>query len=152
MLFVLGLVLLALELFVPSFGILGILGSIGLLAGVIRAAYDTSNALLSLGIAVVVAAVLVIIVARVFKHKGVWNKFILKDQLTTETGYVSHENETSLLGKVGVALTTLRPAGTAQIADRKVDVVTDGTFIEKDRKVIVVQVEGVRVVVREFTE
>lgn len=151
-LFVLGLVLLALELFVPSFGILGILGSIGLLAGVIRAAYDTSNALLSLGIAVVVAAVLVIIVARVFKHKGVWNKFILKDQLTTETGYVSHENETSLLGKVGVALTTLRPAGTALIADRKVDVVTDGTFIEKDRKVIVVQVEGVRVVVREFTE
>lgn len=151
-LFVLGLVLLALELFVPSFGILGILGSIGLLAGVIRAAYDTGNALMSLGIAVVVATVVVIVVARIFKHKGVWNKFILKDQLTTETGYVSHENETSLLGKVGVALTTLRPAGTALFDNRKVDVVTDGTFIAKDSKVLVVQVEGVRVVVREYAE
>ncbi|MGZ9585013.1 NfeD family protein [Paenibacillus marinisediminis] len=150
-LFIIGLILLVLELFVPSFGILGILGSVGLLAGVVRAAYDTSNVLMSLGIAVVAAAAVVIVVARIFKHRGVWNKFILSDKLTTESGYVTHENETSLLGQVGIALTTLRPAGTAKFGDRRVDVVTDGTFIEQGKSVEVVQVEGVRVVVREYT-
>ncbi|WP_028544928.1 NfeD family protein [Paenibacillus taiwanensis] len=148
-LFIIGLLLLALELFVPSFGILGILGGASLITGVVRAAYDTSNALLSLGIAFVAAIAVVIVVARIFKHKGIWNKFILKDKLTTEAGYVSHLNEETLLHQIGVALTALRPAGTAMFGERKVDVVTDGTFIDKDKSVEVIQVEGVRVVVRE---
>ncbi|MDK8180993.1 NfeD family protein [Paenibacillus sp. UMB4589-SE434] len=148
-LFIIGLVLLALELFVPSFGILGILGGASLITGVVRAAYDTSNALLSLGIAFVAAVAVVIVTARIFKHKGIWNKFILKDKLTAEAGYVSHLNEETLLHQIGIALTSLRPAGTAMFGERKVDVVTDGTFIDKDKSVEVIQVEGVRVVVRE---
>lgn len=150
--FALGLGLLILELFIPSFGILGILGSVSLLAGVVSAAYDTSNAFVSLGIAVLVAGAVVIVVARIFKSKGIWNKFILRDQLTTSSGYVSHANEVSLLGQVGKAITTLRPAGVAQFGDRKVDVVTDGTFVEADKMVKVIQVEGVRIVVRECQE
>lgn len=55
-----------------------------------------------------------------------------------------------LLGKEGVALTPLRPSGTAIIDQCHVDVVTAGEMIEKDKRVKVIHVEGMRVVVRQI--
>lgn len=148
-LFVLGIFLLVLELFVPSFGILGVLGSVSLITGVVVAAFDTSDALLSLGIAFVLAVIVVVIVARIFKHRGIWNRFILKDRLTTEQGYLSASTRDDLLHKEGVSLSTLRPAGTVVIGSERIDVVTEGAFIDANRPVIVVKVDGARVIVRE---
>ncbi|BFH61423.1 NfeD family protein [Paenibacillus azoreducens] len=148
LLFIVGLVLMILEMFVPSFGILGVLGAISLIAGVVRAAYDTSHALLSLGIAFAAAAVVIVIVAIVFKERGIWNRFILSESLTKEQGYVPTESKESLLGREGVSVTPLRPAGTVIINDERIDVVTDGEFIPKDMPVVVIHVEGARVVVK----
>ncbi|GIO34163.1 hypothetical protein J2TS6_53040 [Paenibacillus albilobatus] len=148
LLFIIGLILMILEMFVPSFGILGVLGAISLVAGVIRAAYDTSHALISLGIAFIAALVVVVVVAIVFKERGIWNRFILNESLTKEQGYVPTESRESLLGKEGVSVTPLRPAGTALIDDERVDVVTEGEFIPRDSAVVVVHVEGARVVVK----
>ena len=50
-----------------------------------------------------------------------------------------------------MALTYLRPAGMALIGGQRVNVVTEGTFIEKDVPVEVIATEGTRVVVREAT-
>jgi len=147
--FVVGVLLLALELFIPSFGILGVLGIISLIAGVVLAAYDTGDALTSLGVASLVAAVIIAVFVRYFKHRGVWNKFILRDALKTEEGYVSQAAPTELIGKVGKAVTTLRPSGTAIFGEQRVDVVTDGEFIGSGANVVVVRVDGMRVVVRE---
>jgi membrane-bound serine protease (ClpP class) len=55
-----------------------------------------------------------------------------------------------LLEKTGTALTPLRPAGTAVIDGKRVDVVTEGQMIERGTPVRVIAVEGMRVVVREF--
>lgn len=148
-LFIAGVVLLLLELFVPSFGILGILGIVSLISGVVMAAYDSSNALGSLGIAVLIAGVIVAVFVRYFKHKGIWNRFILKEQLRTDEGYVSHSSKAELLGKTGSAVTPLRPAGTVIIGRERIDVVTYGDWIPANAKVEVVKIEGVRVVVRE---
>lgn len=147
--FVVGLLLMFLELFTPTFGILGVLGIISLIAGVVLAAQDKGDAARSLGIAFLLAIVVVAIAARYFKHRGIWNKFILKEALHTEEGYVSHHSRTELVGKRGKAVTPLRPSGTALIDDRRVDVVTEGEYIPKDTEVVVVQVDGGRVVVRQ---
>jgi len=147
--FIAGVLLLALELFIPSFGILGILGIASLIGGVILAAYDSGNAASSLGIASLAAAVIVAIFVRYFKHRGVWNKFILRDALRTEEGYVSHAPRSELLGRTGKAVTPLRPAGTAMFGEERIDIVTNGEFISAGAEVTVVQVEGGRVVVRE---
>ncbi len=56
---------------------------------------------------------------------------------------------TYLLGQEGVALTPLRPSGTAVINGERVDVVSEGGFIAQEAAVIVTAVEGTRVVVRE---
>lgn len=53
-----------------------------------------------------------------------------------------------LLDQVGVALTNLRPSGTAIINGVRVDVVTEGPMVEPGAKIRVVAVEGMRVVVR----
>ena len=56
------------------------------------------------------------------------------------------EKLTELGGKEGVTLTALRPAGAAEIEGRRLDVVTDGVFVEAGRPVRVISVEGARIV------
>jgi len=53
-----------------------------------------------------------------------------------------------LLDQTGVALTTLRPSGMALLNSRRVDVVTEGPFLERGTPVKVIAIEGLRVVVR----
>jgi membrane-bound serine protease (ClpP class) len=151
LLFIIGLALLILEMFIPSFGILGILGSVSLVAGVVRAAYNMQHAFISLGIAFAAAVAVVAIIAVVFKDRGIWNRFILKESLTAEQGFSSVVNREMLLGQRGVSLTPLRPAGTVLIADERVDVVTNGEFIATDMPIIVSKVEGGRIVVKADT-
>lgn len=152
LLFILGLVMLILELFVPSFGILGLLGSVSLVAGVIRAAYSFTHAMFSLGIAFASAAVVIVIVAVTFKERGIWNRFILQESLTKEQGYVPVTEKLGLIGAAGISVTPLRPAGTANIGGERIDVVTEGGFIEAHSAVSVVKVEGGRVVVKKSAE
>lgn len=148
----LGLVLLILELVVPSFGILSVLGAICLFGGVMMASSDPKEAAFMLVIALLVALIAIIIAIRTFKHRGVWNRFILKEQLTTSKGFTSNPDQSYLIGQTGVAITPLRPAGTALIQGERVDVVTHGSFISANQSIVVVEVEGVRVVVREVKE
>jgi membrane-bound serine protease (ClpP class) len=146
-LFVIGVLLLIIEIFVSSFGILGVAGILCLFGSVIMAAYNTKQALLSLTWASVIAIVIIVVVVRIFKHRGVWNRFILRDSLTAEEGYVPTVAKSYLTGQTGVALTPLRPAGSAVIAGEKLDVVTEGTFIPAKSQIEVLRVEGSRIVV-----
>jgi membrane-bound serine protease (ClpP class) len=57
-----------------------------------------------------------------------------------------------LLDQTGTALSALRPAGTAVINGKRVDVVTEGQMIDPGSPVRVVAVEGMRVVVRQFNQ
>jgi membrane-bound serine protease (ClpP class) len=70
----------------------------------------------------------------------------LKDSKATEAGI------DELLGKEGVALSDLRPAGFAQLDGRRVDVVTRGDMIAKGQPVCVVEVESNRVVVKKMQQ
>lgn len=148
-LFVLGIALLIIEVFVPSFGILGILGSAALITGVVIAASDPMTAFISIVVAFVVAVIIITIFVRLNKAKGIWNRFILQDKLTSEEGYLPSDVKDSLLGIEGVTITPLRPAGTVQIGDSRIDVVTSGEFIEVNRTVKVIKAEGTWVVVKE---
>ncbi|WP_207892521.1 NfeD family protein [Paenibacillus pinisoli] len=148
-LFIIGIILMIIEVFVPSFGILGLLGSASLIAAVVMSAPDPKTGFISLGVAVAAAAVIIALFARTNKGRGIWNKFILRDKLGTEEGFLSADVQNSLVGEHGIALTTLRPSGTAQIGDKRVDVVTTGEFIDSGKPVVVTKAEGTWVVVKE---
>src|SRR5699024_3870449 len=74
---------------------------------------------------------------------------ILRDRTMSDEGYVSYEDRSELVGKKGITITPLRPTGTALIDDKLLDVVAEGNFIEVNQKIVIIHVEGVRIVVRE---
>ena len=53
------------------------------------------------------------------------------------------------MGAHGVTLSDLRPAGKAEINNRRIDVVTEGDYIGKDTDIVVIEVRGSRIVVSE---
>ncbi|MGM0874316.1 MAG: NfeD family protein [Bacillota bacterium] len=149
-LFILGIILLIAELFVPS-GIIGIVGFVSIITSLYIASGDFVHMSISLLTSFAVAIIAAILLVKVFgKRMNIFKKLILRDSTNTESGYVSNKSRTELLGLEGVALTSLRPSGTAVIAEERLDVVTEGGYINQGQKVKVVKVEGSRIVVREL--
>src|SRR5690606_14944856 len=70
-----------------------------------------------------------------------------QDSLRRELGYVSSTSREDLVGTEGVALTDLRPSGTARFRDETLDVVSTGTFVRAGTPVRIVRAEGYRHVV-----
>ena len=151
-LFVLGIILIAAELFVPG-GILGILGGLALVGSILMAGENVLHTSISLIIALFLAILLMIILVKVFgKRMKFFKKLILSDSTNTESGYISNVNRIDLIGLEGKTLTQLRPSGTMKIGNERIDVVSEGAFIEKDACVKVIKVEGSRVVVRKIDQ
>lgn len=148
-LFIIGIILIIAEFFVPG-GIVGILGFASIIVSFYIASGDFIHMTISLLIAAVVSVAASILLVKVFgKRMNIFKKLILRDSTSTESGYVSNTTRHELVGKTGVAMTVLRPSGTAIIDDERLDVVTEGGYIGAKKHVKVVKVEGSRIVVRE---
>lgn len=78
-----------------------------------------------------------------------WRNMILREETSKEKGYISGPEKQELLGRTGVVMHELRPAGTILIDEVPVDVVSEGEFIKKYRTVKVIDVTGNRILVRE---
>ena len=151
-LFILGIILIVIEFFIPG-GIVGSLGLGSILFSIILAGKSIIFMSISLFIAIAIAITVMVILMKFFKKKmKVFNKIVLSDSTSTEKGYVSNASRTDLLAKIGTALTPLRPSGTVIIDNERIDAVTEGGFIKSGARVEVVEVEGVRVVVRELVD
>jgi len=159
LMFVVGLGLILVEVFViPGFGVAGISGIILILASIFLSLiggdpfldmHALSMAIIQLSIALLAALILIFLLARFLPKSSVFKKFILSEEEKATEGYTSRTNFSELLGTEGIALTTLRPAGTAEINGKRIDVVTDSEYIEHGKQIVVTAVEGMRVVVRE---
>ncbi|TDL85287.1 nodulation protein NfeD [Vibrio vulnificus] len=150
--FIIGVILVLIEFFIPG-GIIGLLGFTAVVGSLFLATGDPVHMTISLLIAVTVSILVFILLVKVFgKQMKFFRKMILTDATKTEQGYVSNPNRLDLLGAEGKALTDLRPSGTALVKEERVDVVTEGSFISKGSTIIIVKVEGSRVVVREIPD
>jgi membrane-bound serine protease (ClpP class) len=140
-----GFLLLAAEVFVPGM-ILGLLGGLCLLVAVVLSfgAYGVFvGTMAAIALALLTGGGFVLWMFA-FPHTPIGRRIMLKTSLPAGEGNALAQ----LLGKEGAALTALRPAGTAVIEGRKVDVVSEGEFISPGDPVIVVRDEGLRVLVR----
>lgn len=151
-LLVLGIVLIILEFFVTG-GVLGLLGVGSIIGSLFLSGYDIGHMSLSIAIAFVSAIVVAVILYRsIGLEKGIFRHIVLRDRTSTELGYVSSVSRMELMGLEGVAVTPLRPSGTVLLDGERIDVVTEGGFIDEKKRVKVVKVEGMRIVVREIEE
>ena len=148
-----GIVAIILEVFVPAAGIIGIAGVGSIIASVVIAYQRLGSLVGSIYLAVVLVLVPVFIVLyfRFFPRSPVGRWLISQDRQGPDKGYSSFtpEKYVDLIGKEGTSLTILRPAGMVRIDGQKYSAVTGGEFIDKDKTVKVVKVEGSRVVVRQ---
>jgi len=160
-LFVIGVVLIMVEIFViPGFGFAGISGisavvvALGFsLIGNVGFQFPSgpaiSNAVVTLAATMVLLVITMASLGRILPKSQRFSHLILEPSLDAEAGYTSAETHSEWLGKTGTAITDLRPAGTIMIGEKRVDVVTSGEYIAKDTAVEVREVQGMRVVVRE---
>jgi len=150
--FIVGFLLIIFEMFTPGFGVPGISGIIFLALGVMFTARNLTEALIMTFLVIIIVGVLIFIFFRLAKKGKLNNKIILVDKMNKESGFVGRDENPDLLGKEGITVTMLRPAGTIEINGEKVDVVTEGEFIPKGVMVKVIKVEGLRIVVKKAEE
>src|SRR5688572_23390075 len=143
-LLILGTVLMFLETLLPGL-IAGIIGFICLLAAVVLGYRDFGYQTGTFILAGVLVGLLI--------GAWCWLKFFPESRIAKK--FISQHtvgdlgvDRPELLNGTGVALTSLRPSGTATINGQRVDVVAESGLIERGTNIKVVAVEGLRVVVR----
>jgi membrane-bound ClpP family serine protease len=166
LLFLMGLVLIALEIFVfPGTAVLGVSGVLLVLGGLALATMErwpqtegewmgTAGIMGRFGLALVGALLAAIVAARYLPSIPYASRLVLVPPTEqAATGAEEHATETSpyagLLGAIGVAATTLRPSGMVRFGEEYVDVVAEGSYVEPGTRVQVIEIEGNRVVVKE---
>ena len=151
-LFVVGIILLVIEMTIPGFGLAGISGVILLIIDVIITAKTLVQGLW-LAFAIFIVIILLFIIFLILaSHGKLPKKIILKEEAKSTNGFMSSKNNQSLLNQKGVTISELHPAGIAVFDSVRHDVVSNGEFIEKNKNIIVMDVVGSRIVVKEIKE
>lgn len=151
-LYVLGLVLLTIEGLVPGFGVAGISGIIFVIVSV---AMITSSVYEALLLVIATIAIFVLIIALMYKlgYGSKYMKFLILDTEQKQAeGYTSAKKDVSYLGKTGIAYTPLRPSGVVIIDGNRINAQSQGDFIKKGAKVIVTEVDSMKIIVKQYEE
>jgi membrane-bound serine protease (ClpP class) len=153
-----GLVLLGIEIFVvPGFGVFGILGIGGILAsiylsmiGSMSTLVDYTNAAMVLSASMLIVMVSGWVIVRTLpKNMRLYRSGILLGEVTgRETGYLSSLVRGELVGRRGVSVTDLRPAGVGRFDDERIDIVAEEGWLPAGTPIEIVRAEGYRHVVR----
>ncbi len=138
-----GMILLIAEVaIIPGFGIAGI-SAAALIFGGAAFAWSHFGATWGMG-SLLLSGAATFAILKIMPHTRAGKSLVLSTKLKKSA---VESRAAELEGKEGVTVTTLRPAGAAEIDGRRIDVVTDGVFVEAGRPVRVVSVDGARVVV-----
>jgi membrane-bound serine protease (ClpP class) len=157
LMFALGAIFLLVEIVaIPGFGIVGILGIILMIASLVLSLIsrrpqlpDFQHAFKVISSAFLLTLILFLLTLRFFTRLPLLNRLVLTTQEKVDEGYIVKRGESeSFIGKEGIALTPLRPAGKAFVNNRKIDVVSEGEFIERSEAIIVKKIEGNKIIVK----
>ena len=148
-LFVLGIIFLILEVFVPG-GILGLFGIIVLITGIMLTVDSLAQGILYVSLLLLTQAGLFLLSFRMPQTRFIREIIALKTCQTQKEGYVVPKKSFAIfLNKQGTSLSQLRPAGIADFGGERLDVVTEGMFVPSGSSIKVIAVEGTRIIVRQ---
>lgn len=148
--FLIGVFMLVLEAFMPGFGVAGISGVV-LEVITIALTWINHGSVAALGMLLIILSVLAIAISMslrsVTKGKFSKSRIILHERESNEEGYRSSQDMEIFLNKEGVTTTVLRPTGMAEFDGVKLNVVSEGEFVQAGVPVRIVRVEGSRILV-----
>ncbi|MCB0219265.1 MAG: ATP-dependent Clp protease proteolytic subunit [Chrysiogenetes bacterium] len=164
LLFGVGVILLLVEIFVtPGFGVLGALGGLSIFAAMVLlllagdfSDFEFSNpfaadAAMRVLVSTALSIGIILFLMSYLPAKKAPGALVLAHVESGDAGYRSHEHEVThgdLVGMEGEALSPLRPSGRARLNGRRVDVESEGEFIDKGDRVRVLRVQPGKVIVR----
>lgn len=139
-----GIILIIIEIvFVPGTTILGILGFLMLIGGV-YVSYASFGA--GVGSGVLIGTIVVSLTALVYSlRSGVWTRFSLKSQIDSKVN--EHEKDSLTVGLQGVAISDLRPVGSAEFLDRLYEVQTNGNYLEAGARIEIIKISDNKIIV-----
>lgn len=149
-LFIAGFILLGTEMVVPGFGVPGVSGIICLIIGVFLTADTVEEGIIILLIVLALLAVMLAVILKLLSSGKLKSPIVLKDELTTENGFISSNDLKYLLGKKGTASTDLRPAGRGSFDGVEFNVMSESQYITKGADIEIYKVEGSKLIVKEI--
>lgn len=141
-----GMALIIVEVFLPGFGLPGIAGIALVGVGIVIAGMNF-GVVTAVGFLLVLIAILAVLISWVLRHvaQGGGNpELFLRETDDLQSG----EDMQVLVGRKGVAKSMLRPAGIGDFDGVRLNVVTEGEYIEQGEAVEIVSVDGNRIIVR----
>lgn len=157
-LFVIGLLLIVLEVFIPDFGILGIIGLASFVGGLYLTAGDWTVVIQDVSIALIITFILTFILVRTGMVSDRWDFLVLKEGGRDSQEEISENTPLAKrkqleVGSEGVTITPLRPTGFAKfnIGDDEVievDVTSEIEALEAGQKVRIERIQGNKITVR----
>jgi membrane-bound serine protease (ClpP class) len=163
-LFFVGVILLAVELFVvPGFGVFGVLGIVGILGGLVLGMLPNQNfdfqfvpaeelfgALLTVIIAAIGSVGLVFWITPKVNEWGAFSSVALSTTQQRADGFTSNTYALDLIGKRGKVHSRLRPSGRIEIEGEIYDAASRGEFIDQDEEIVVISTEGTSLKVKKW--
>ena len=143
---IIGILVVIAEIFIPS---LGLLAAIALALFcyslyLVFTTISTTAGMFFAGMDLLLVPVLIVFGMRIMAK----SPLALRRELSKQDGVVSQRQGLEVyMHMKGKAVTDLRPAGMAEINSQRVDVVTDGEYIDADTPIIVTGVKGNQVIV-----
>jgi len=147
----LGLALVVLEVLFPSHGLLGFSAMVALVYALYMAfSHDAWLGLGMLGVTVLALPVCVGVALKLLPHTPMGRRILLSGPSGDDMlpGGSKREWLKQLVGEVGIAKSRMMPSGAIEVAGRTIDAVSEGMPIDAGQAVRVVEVHGMRVVVR----
>ncbi|GAB5562352.1 MAG: hypothetical protein SynsKO_39990 [Synoicihabitans sp.] len=149
-LFVVGVLLLAFEVFLPG-GILGVFAGLSLLAGTALAFvdYGMGGGLLALGAAIILVGAVLYFEFAILPKTAFGKRLFLKAAIT---GTASPDRERDYVGEEGITLTALAPSGYIDVAGKRLEAFSRSGFLEAEQPVKVVGTDNFRLIVTSITQ
>ena len=150
LLLIAGFILVGTEMVLPGFGVPGISGIICLVAGILLTADTIEEGLTITLVVIVLLAVMFTIILAMLHMKKIKPPIVLQEELKAEKGYLSSSDLEYLVGKEGVTVTDLRPAGKCNIDGVEFDVRSEGKYIARGSNVRISRIQGNTLIIKEI--
>ncbi len=162
LIFGVGLALVGVEvLLIPGFGLFGIIGALGITAGLylsLMGSLPTSDDFTRAGLVLSTTVLLIVVSAWVMirslprSSRLAKSGIFLLQRTAKSIGYESAEARVDMVGVTGKAITDLRPSGTGLFGEERIDVVSESEWITEGTPIRIMSAEGYRHVVRPVSE
>ncbi|MCZ0717128.1 NfeD family protein [Aerococcus kribbianus] len=149
LLFATGVLLILAEIFLPTFGLLGIVGLALAGGGLMYGTGDLLTGLIDLSVGVIIGLTSFYILLKLGYRLPIVEKMVLNDAINVSGNALQKADLEQYIGQEGQTMTPLRPTGKAIFADNQVmEIVSDYEIINADERIVVTAVKNNQILVR----